>query len=95
MFVMVLHEIANPELFWKNAGELLEKIPTDVQLHHTFSTPDGSRAVCIWEAEGIDPVKNLLTPTFAGTSIDTFVLANNKEGVVGPPQFMPAPMAAV
>ncbi len=95
MFVMVLHEIANPELFWKKGSELLEKIPTDVQLHHTFSTPDGTRAVCIWEAEGIEPVKNLLAPTFAGTSFDTFVIANNKEGIVGPPQFMPAPVAMV
>ncbi len=92
MYVMVLHEIANPEAVWKKAAEVLETIPPDVKLHHTFSTPDGTRAVCIWEAEGIEPVKNLLAPAFAGISTDTYWIANNKEGIAVPPQFMAAPV---
>ena len=95
MYIMVLHEIANPEAFWKKGLELLDTIPTDMHLHHTFSTPDGTRAVCIWEAEGIDPLKNLVTPMFSGMSFDTFLVANNKEGIVGPPQFVEPPVVAV
>ncbi len=93
MYVMVLHDIAQPEAFWKHGPEILETMPADVKLHHTFSNPDGTRAVCIWEAEAIEPVKNLLAPRFAGLSTDTYVVANNKEGVVLPPQFAPAPAA--
>ncbi len=93
MYVMVLHEIASPEALWKKAFEVLEAIPPEVKLHHTFSTPDGTRAICIWEAEGIEPVKQLLAPRFAGLSTDTYWIANNKEGVVAPPQFTPTPVA--
>ena len=91
MYVMVLHDTSNPEVIWKKAVELLEAMPSDIKLHHTFSTPDGLHAVCIWEAASIDAVKNVLAPRFAGSSDDTYLVANNKEGVVGPPQFMPAP----
>ncbi len=93
MYVMVWHQIANPEGFWKKAVELLETMPSEVTLHHTFSTADGAHAVCIWEAAEIETVRNVLAPKFAGMSIDTYMMANNKEGVVGPPQFMPEPAA--
>ncbi len=92
MYVMVLHEIANPEAFWKKAIEAIPTMPSDVQLHHTFSAPDGAHAVCIWEAESITPVKNLLAPMFAGISSDTYLVVNNREGVVVPPQFVEAPV---
>lgn len=88
MHVMVLHQIANPEMFWKKAQDALGTLPADVVLHHTFSTPDGTQAVCIWEAAGIEPVKELLAPLFAGGSIDTYFTVNNKEGVAVPPRFL-------
>ncbi len=92
MYVMVLHQITNPEMIWKKAQELIPELPVDVKLHHTFSSLDGTQAVCIWEAAGIEPVKNILAPAFAGGSIDTYFVANNKEGLAVPPQFalMPA-----
>lgn len=93
MYVMVLHEIANPEMFWKKAVDLLGELPPDVVLHHSFSSPEGTRAVCIWEAETIDKVKNLLAPRFSGTSLDTYMPTHNKEGVVGPPKFVEQPAA--
>lgn len=87
MYVMVIHQIANPEMIWKKAQELLGELPPELTLHHTFSTPDGTQAVCIWEATGIEAVKSLLAPAFAGGSIDTYFVSNNKEGVAVPPMF--------
>ncbi len=92
MYVMVLHQVANPHLFWEKAQELLGAMPGDITLHQTFSTPDGTPTVCIWEAAGIEPVQRFLAPAFAGISIDTYHVINNKEGVTVPPAF--APVAA-
>lgn len=91
MYVMVLHQITNPDVIWTKAQQLLADLPADLTLHHTFSTPDGKQAVCIWEAAGIEPVKALLAPAFAGGSIDTYFVANNKEGVAVPPLFAQVP----
>jgi hypothetical protein len=33
-----------------------------VKLHHTFPTPDGTRAVCIWAADTVETLQNLLEP---------------------------------
>nr|MBA3553704.1 hypothetical protein [Gemmatimonadales bacterium] len=49
MYVMVQHTISEPAVFWNAADPTT--ISPNIKLHHTFPTPDGTRAVCIWEAE--------------------------------------------
>ena len=49
MFVMIQHTISDPETFW-NAADPTTLSPK-IKLHHTFPTPDGTRAVCIWEGD--------------------------------------------
>ena len=53
MFVLVQHSISDPAIFW-NTADPRNNLPPNVKLHHTFPTPDGTRAVCIWEAESVD-----------------------------------------
>jgi hypothetical protein len=45
MYVMVQHTISEPAVFWNAADPTT--FPAEVKLHHTFPTPDGTRAVCI------------------------------------------------
>ena len=55
MYVVVQHTISEPAVFW-NAADPNTLSPA-IKLHHTFPTPDGTRAVCIWEAESVDAVR--------------------------------------
>ena len=60
MYVVVQHTISEPAVFWNSADP--NNLPPEVKLHHTFSTPDGTRAVCIWEARSVDTVREFLEP---------------------------------
>ena len=82
MYVVVQHTISEPAAFW-NAADPTNLSP-DVKLHHTFPTPDGTRAVCIWEAESVDAVRNLLEPMIGSISRNEYFPVENREGYARP-----------
>ena len=70
MYVLVQHTISEPAVFW-NAADPRSNLPPKLKLHHTFPTSDGTRAVCIWEAESVNAVREsesalVARCTFAG-----------------------------
>jgi hypothetical protein len=91
MFVMVQHTISDPETFW-NAADPTTLSPK-VKLHHTFPTPDGTRAVCIWEGESVDAVRSVLEPLIARVSRNEYFTVENREGF-GRPSRVARPAAA-
>ena len=82
MYVMVQHTISEPATFW-NAADPTSLSP-DVKLHHTFPTADGTRAVCIWEADSVDAVRNVLEPVIGRVSRNEYFAVENREGFVRP-----------
>ena len=42
MFIVVQHSISDPSVFWNSADS--HSLSKDVELHHTFPSPDGTRA---------------------------------------------------
>ena len=83
MFIVVQHSISDPSVFW-NRADPRDSLPKDVTLHHTFPTPDGTRAVCVWEADSIEAVRNVLEPMSAGVSRNEYFQVENREGFVRP-----------
>ena len=83
MYVLVQHSISDPAIFW-NAADPRNNLPPNVKLHHTFPTPDGTRAVCIWEAESVDAVRNFLDPLFGKVTRNEYFTVENKEGFARP-----------
>jgi hypothetical protein len=83
MYVLVQHSISDPAIFW-NTADPRNNLPPNVKLHHTFPTPDGTRAVCIWEAESVDAVRNFLDPLFGKVTRNEYFTVENKEGVARP-----------
>ena len=67
MYVLVQHTISEPAVFW-NAADPRSNLPPKLKLHHTFPTSDGTRAVCIWEAESVNAVRDYLEPMFGKVS---------------------------
>jgi hypothetical protein len=82
MYVLVQHTVSDPAVFWNTADP--NNNPPNVKLHHSFPTPDGTRAVCIWEAESVDAVRNFLEPLFGKVSRNEYFTVENKEGYVRP-----------
>lgn len=83
MFVLVQHTISEPATFW-NAADPRANLPPKVKLHHTFPTPDGKRAVCIWEAESVNAVRDYLDPLTSKVSRNEYFTVENKEGFARP-----------
>ncbi len=82
MFVLVQHTISEPAVFWNAADPAT--ISPKITLHHTFPTPDGTRAVCIWEAESVDTLRNFLEPVVGRISRNEYFIVENREGFARP-----------
>ena len=60
MFVVIQHQISNPEKFWGIAMEATAKLPAGLKLHYTLPNEDGTKAVCVWEANEVNTVRELV-----------------------------------
>jgi hypothetical protein len=82
MYIMVQHTISEPAAFWNAADPTA--ISPQIKLHHTFPTPDGTRAVCIWEADSVETLRNLLEPVVGRVSRNEYFPVENREGFARP-----------
>jgi hypothetical protein len=91
MYIMVQHTISEPAVFWNAADPTA--FPPEVKLHHTFPTPDGTRAVCIWEADSVDTLRNFLEPAVGRVSRNEYFAVENREGLGRPSRVLQAATA--
>ena len=84
MYVLIEHSVSDPDGFWGTADSSLAQMPPTIKLHHTFPTLDGKRAVCVWEAETIDDVRDFIESAVGRFSRNEYFEVPNKEGVVDP-----------
>ena len=92
MYIVVQHTISEPAAFWNAADP--NTISPEIKLHHTFPTPDGTHAVCIWEAASVDALRNLLEPLIGRVSRNEYFAVENREGFARPSRVAPAAEAA-
>jgi hypothetical protein len=84
MFILVQHQITDPTRFWSGAQQEMSNLPSHLKLHHSFPTPDGSRAACVWEAPSVDALKSYIEPAVGGVSRNEYFEIANKEGIALP-----------
>jgi hypothetical protein len=84
MYVVVNHQINDPARFWATAESATAGLPKGLNVIHTLAAPDGRRAVCVWEADSVEAVRNFLDPATAGTARNEYFQALNKEGIAIP-----------
>jgi hypothetical protein len=53
MYIVIQHEIQDPQLFQKCAEEVFP-LPEHLQLHQFFPSADMKKAVCLYEAPSVD-----------------------------------------
>jgi hypothetical protein len=73
MNIVVMHRILDPDKFFSmDAEEVAGGGPADVQGRQFFPAKDADTAVCLWEADSIDSLRNYLDPATAGAAENTY-----------------------
>lgn len=61
MYITAIHEISNPEKFREVVRSAIsEGFPAGITLHNSLPSATGTRAVCLWEADTVESVQNLV-----------------------------------
>ena len=60
MYVMVHHQVSDPQKFWSIAEAEMGKLPADLKLLASIPSLEGTRVTCLWEGASIDTVKGYL-----------------------------------
>ena len=81
MFILVQHSISDPAATWNRVQQRRASEPPEFKLHQSIPTPDGSHAICIWEAESIAALKNYLDPALGPAAKNEYFEVANKDGV--------------
>ena len=80
MKVGVIHRISDPETA-QASGQPLFEPHEGVQLLQFCPSQDFRTAACIWEAESIDAVRDLVDPTLGDASEQTYYAVNTEQAV--------------
>ena len=80
MYVAVIHDIRDPEKFWAAADSSV--LPQDVALHNVLPNTNGTRCVCVWQADSVETVTDLVDSTVGEwSSNEFFEVGENARGL--------------
>jgi hypothetical protein len=71
-YIVAIHEISDPERFWGAAGDPSREFPPGIALHTSWPREGGSRAVCLWEADSVGAVRDLIESVVGDASNNEF-----------------------
>ena len=78
MYVLAIHDVSNPEVFW--GGQL--DLPQGTALSVALPSADGARGVCIFKSDSVDTVRKLVDGATAAISKNEF-FAMNEQNALG------------
>jgi hypothetical protein len=80
MYVAVIHDISDPEKFWNMSG-----FPEGITFRATFPNPTGTRAVCLFEANSVETLRDCLEAAVGAVSHNEYyeVAAEKAVGLPG------------
>jgi hypothetical protein len=93
MYVLVHHNVRDPQNFWNTAEQAIPQIPEGLKLHHTLSDREGRIATCLWEADSVAAVRAFLEPALGEFSTNSYAEAENRDGIALPTRIAP-PLSA-
>jgi len=74
MHVIAIHDISDPDRFFGAAQST--PVPEGMTLHSMLPNADGSRCVCVWQADSEEDVKDLVDRTVGDVSRNEFFAVN-------------------
>jgi len=90
MYVVVHHRISDPDAFWSGVREATPNIPEPYRIHHCLPNAEGTEAMCVWEGESLDAVREVVDGAVGAYSRNEYFAAEAKEGVNLPSGLAPA-----
>jgi hypothetical protein len=87
MYIIVNHNIADPDGFWSMVPEKASNIPSHLKLHGVYPSKNNLRCICLWEAESPEAVNQFLRDSFGELSKDE-LFEINAEAAIGLPAAM-------
>lgn len=63
MYITAIHQITDPEKFRQAvrvATPPVSEFPTGIVLHSTFANVNDTKAVCLWQADTVEEVRDLV-----------------------------------
>lgn len=85
MYVTVIHTIHDPQKFWGTVEQVVSTggIPDHLSVEVTFPDVSGGRAVCLWQADSVDAVRDFIEPAVGAVSDNEYfeVAAGNAVGL--------------
>ena len=86
MHVVVEHRITDSEKFASiDAGEIGGGGPPGSQVRQFFPYKDGSAAICLWETQSLDALRDYLDPATAGATENSYFEVDS-ESAMGLPE---------
>ena len=73
MHVVAIHAISDPAAFW--GGEL--ELPDGTSLPCVLPNSDGTRAVCLWQSDSVDTVRNVVEGAAGEISNNEYYAVND------------------
>jgi hypothetical protein len=70
-YIVAIHDISDPERFW-GAADSSREFPPGIALHASYPRDDGARAVCLWEADSVGAVRDLIETAIGDASNNEF-----------------------
>lgn len=80
MFVVVEHTITNQDAFFGLVPRVAEA-PSGIKALQFFPSMSKDRAVCLWEANSVDALKNFFDPLSAQSSRNTYYAVDNTKAI--------------
>jgi hypothetical protein len=71
-YIVAIHDISDPERFWGAANDPAAEFPPGITLHASYPREDGKRAACLWEADSIGAVRELIESVTGDASSNEF-----------------------
>ena len=81
MYIVVEHEISDPQTFWEAAQEGMQQLPPGLKAHQVFPNEDGTKSVCLWEAESVEDVESFVEDAVGEVSTNTYYAVKAEEAV--------------
>lgn len=70
-YIVAIHDISDPGRFW-GAADPAAEFPPGITLHASYPRGGGSRAVCLWEADSVESVRQLIEGATGDASNNEF-----------------------
>ena len=63
MYVTVIHDISDPGKFWEVVRSATSTgFPEGIALRSMYPSASGTRNICLWEADTVEAVRDLVEP---------------------------------